>query len=151
MTAPEYDSVPGSFDPNIDDDPYFDSHADIDNAYGLGEHADVDEMNHRREGGIGGLVAWSTCPCISSLASGARKGSSTLAIDSPFVERFNEHSLEGCLGRQKGYSYIHRRGLGLPWFQCPSAQAGTCSQHTRRSGSYSSLAGKTHLDQSTSG
>jgi hypothetical protein len=45
LTAPEYDSVPGSFDPNIDDDPYFDSHADIDNAYGLGEHADVDELN----------------------------------------------------------------------------------------------------------
>jgi hypothetical protein len=39
LTAPEYDSVPSSFDPNIG--------ADIDNAYGLGEHADVDEMSRR--------------------------------------------------------------------------------------------------------
>jgi hypothetical protein len=47
LTAPEYDSVPGSFDPDIDDDLYFDSRADIDYAYGLGEYADVDEMNRR--------------------------------------------------------------------------------------------------------
>jgi hypothetical protein len=53
LIAPEYDSVPGSFDPDIDDDPYFDSHADIDYAYGLGdfgyvgEYADVEEMNRQ--------------------------------------------------------------------------------------------------------
>jgi hypothetical protein len=32
------------------------------------------------------------------------------------VERLNEHSLEDCLGRQRA-TYIHRRGLGLSWFQ----------------------------------
>jgi hypothetical protein len=32
------------------------------------------------------------------------------------VERPNEHSLEDCLGRQRATA-IHRRGLGLSWFQ----------------------------------
>ena len=60
MTAPEYDSVPDSFDPDIDDDPYFDSHADIDYAYGLDEYAGVDEMNRRVvEGGH-----WWTCGMV---------------------------------------------------------------------------------------
>jgi hypothetical protein len=33
------------------------------------------------------------------------------------VEWLNERLLEDCLGKQRAIGYIHRRWLGLSWFQ----------------------------------
>jgi hypothetical protein len=44
LTAPRYDSVPGGYDSDTDCGSDFDSHADVDYAYGLGEFGYVDAI-----------------------------------------------------------------------------------------------------------